>query len=156
MGPRRLDEWEQARAAALQADIERMGDANEFIHNEAKLSVGAWGRDFSHTQAVREKMYEQSAGAMDAQRESFLGARADSSRAIAPDWVDLQLDSDLLDSRHDGPAGVVSIKRNTWTDDAGKSTFEAWDLDADPNGILPGTWTSTQSLARERVEGRPQ
>jgi hypothetical protein len=116
----------------------------------------SWRRDFSHTQAVREKMYEQFAGMMDAGRDIVLGARPDSSRAIAPDWVDLQLDAGLLDGREDGPAGVVSIQRNTWTDDAGKSTFEAWDMDANPNGILPGTWTSVKSVAGERVESRPQ
>ena len=94
---------------------------------------------------------------MDVRVESMRGAGADPIRAIAPDWVDLQLDSGLVDSREGGgTGGVTSIKRNTWTDSAGRREFEAWDLDANPNGILPGTWISKQSLASERVESRPQ
>jgi hypothetical protein len=79
-----------------------------------------------------------------------------SSKTIAPDWVDIQLDSDLVDSREGGGTGVVSIPRNNWTDGSGKSEFEAWDLDANPNGVLPGKWTSKKGVVGERVESRPQ
>jgi hypothetical protein len=154
MGPRRLDEWEQARAAALRADVEKTSDPNGFIRSEAMLS---WKRDFSHTQAVREKMYEEFAGTMAAGMERMLGVVGHAGHTIAPDWVDLQLDADLVDSREgEGTGGVISIPRNTWTDSAGKNKFEAWDLDANPNGILAGTWIGKQSLASERVESRPQ
>ena len=50
MGPRRLDEWEQARAAAQRADVDKTNDPAGFIRSEAMQS---WRRDFSHTQAVR-------------------------------------------------------------------------------------------------------
>jgi hypothetical protein len=154
MGPRRLDEWEQAWAAAQRADVDGTSDPAGFIRSEAMLS---WRRDFAHTQAVREKMYEQFAGTMDAGMNPMLGMVDHPSNTIAPDWVDLQLDSDLVDSREGGAEGdVISIKRNMWTDSAGKSEFEAWDLDANPNGILPGTWTSKQRVARESVDSRPQ
>ena len=116
----------------------------------------SWKRDFSHTQAVREKMYEQFAATMSAGMDRMPGMVDRGRRAIAPDWVDLQLDADLLDGREGGPAGVVSIKRNAWTEGSGRSEFQTFDVDANPNGILPGTWTSTQTIASEKVESRPQ
>ena len=154
MGPRRLEEWEQARAAAERAAVGRTSDPNGFIRSEEMMS---WRRDFSHTQAVREKMYAEFAGAMDAGMDRVQGAGFErSSKTIAPDWVDIQLDSDLVDSREGGGTGVVSIPRNNWTDGSGKSEFEAWDLDANPNGVLPGKWTSKKGVVGERVESRPQ
>ena len=157
MGPRRLQEWEQARAMKDRADLERKGDPTGFIRNEEMLS---WRRDISHTQAVRQKMYQQfdrtmHLGLERAQQQA--AERAYAGGSLAPDWVDLQLDPDLLDGRDDDPAGVVSIQRNTWKDETGKNSFDAWDVDANPNGILAGEWTSTQQkLADDRDPPRPE
>jgi len=85
MGPRRLDEWEQARAAAQRADVDRTNDPAGFIRSEAMQS---WRRDFSHTQAVREKMYQQFAGAMDVRVESMRGlGLTQSARLRRTGWI---------------------------------------------------------------------
>jgi hypothetical protein len=149
MGPRRLDEWEQARAMKSQADADRKNDRSGFIRDEAMLS---WRHDISHTQAVRQKMYEQFDRVMKLgleRAQAQAAAMANTSHAIAPDWVDLQLDTGLEDGLADGPAGLVSIPINTWTDATGTNAFEVADVDADPNGILAGEWTSTQRKATE-------
>jgi hypothetical protein len=157
MGPRRLEEWEQARAMRARADLDRTNDPTGFIRNEQMLS---WRRDISHTQAVRQKMYEQFDRTMHLgleQAQQQAAARAYAGGPLAPDWVDLQLDSELLDRMEGDPAGVVSIQRNAWKDETGKNSFDAWDVDANPNRILAGEWTSTpRNVTDDRDPPRPE
>jgi hypothetical protein len=147
MGPRRLQEWEQARAMKLQADLEGKNDPSPFIHEEQLLS---WRSDFARTQQVREKMSEQFDETFKLGLDKALAQSAEvanSKHKIPPDWADFQLDDQFQDGREDGEARL-SMVPNTWTDSAGTNAFETRDLDANPNGILPGTWTSARVETR--------
>lgn len=147
MGPRRLEEWEQARMIKLQADLEGKNASSPFIHEE---QLRSWRGDFTRTQRVREKMYEQFDETFKLGLDKALAQSAEianSKHKIPPDWTDFQLDDQYQNGRDDGEARL-SMVPNTWTDSAGTGAFETRDLDANPNGILPGTWTSTRPAIR--------
>jgi hypothetical protein len=147
MGPRRLEEWEQARAMKAVADLEGKNDPSGFIRNEQLLS---WRGDLARTQQVREKMYAQFDETFKLGLDEALAHSAEvanSRHKIPPDWTDFQLDDQFQSGREDGEARL-SMVPNTWTDSAGTSAFETRDLDANPNGVLPGTWTSARAEVR--------
>jgi hypothetical protein len=39
---------------------------------------------------------------------------------------------------------VSSSYNNTWVDSSGKTSYQTNDVNANPNGVLPGTWTKQQ------------
>ena len=58
------------------------------------------------------------------------------------DWVDYALDRQTVVDPNTGQMNKVSSSYNqTWVDTTGKTSYQTNDVNANPNGVLPGTWT---------------
>jgi hypothetical protein len=60
----------------------------------------------------------------------------------ASDWVDYALDQKTVMDPNTGQINKVSSSyNNTWVDSSGKTSYQTNDPNANPNGVLPGSWT---------------
>lgn len=70
---------------------------------------------------------------------------ANSNHIMEADWVDYALDQQTVLNSNTGQVYKVSSAYSyTWADSTGQASFQTKDANADPNGILPGTWTRQQ------------
>jgi hypothetical protein len=61
---------------------------------------------------------------------------------MAQDMVDYSLDrSTVMDPNTGQISKVSSAYGNTWVDATGKTSYQTNDPSANPNGVLPGSWT---------------
>jgi len=58
------------------------------------------------------------------------------------DWVDYALDRQTVRDPNTGQISKVSSTYGyTWVDETGKTSYQTNDPNANPNGVLSGTWT---------------
>jgi len=58
------------------------------------------------------------------------------------DWVDYALDRQTVRDPSTGQVSKVSSSYSyTWVDSTGKTSYQTNDPNANPNGVLQGTWT---------------
>ena len=63
----------------------------------------------------------------------------------ASDWVDYALDQQTVADPNTGQLSKVSNASSyTWVDSSGKTSYQTNDVNANPNGVLQGTWTKQQ------------
>ena len=61
------------------------------------------------------------------------------------DWVDYALDRQTVLDPNTGKVNKVSSSYGyTWVDSTGKAGYQTNDVNANPNGVLQGTWTRQQ------------
>jgi hypothetical protein len=70
---------------------------------------------------------------------------ANTAHAIALDWTDIVLDPHT-NRWPDSAQTMRAATRYTWLDTSAKAGFQTDDPDADPNGVLPGTWSRQQPV----------
>lgn len=134
MGARPLDTYLNARAEWSTREIKNDLQSS-FIRNEERLS---WRSEVEHSIDVRKKMFDQYNIPVQLGMNGALAASAkfaDSRHSIPPDWVDF-----WLNPKSDTESGGTIATQATWFDAAEKNEFESKDPEANPNGILPGTW----------------
>ena len=79
---------------------------------------------------------------------------ANSNHRMAQDMVDYSLDRQTVRDPGTGQISKVSSSYgNTWVDATGKNSFQTNDVNANPNGTLPGNWTRQQTV---HADGSPQ
>lgn len=134
MGARPLDTYLNARAEWSRREIKNDAQSS-FIRDEERIS---WRGPLQHSNDVRKRMFDQFNIPVQLGMNGVLAASAkfaDSRHSIPPDWVDF-----FLNPTSDTENGKTIDERVTWFDTAGKNEFETKDPEANPNGILPGTW----------------
>lgn len=142
MGGHSEDAWQQAwvhrNAQQGQQMINQMNQA-------AAAQRQAQQQQFDHDQAVRQQMHEQFMATMQAGTNASMARTQASMNArstATSDWVDFALDRQTVRDPNTGQLSKVSSSQSyTWVDSTGKSYFPTNDVNADPNGVLPGTWT---------------
>ena len=103
--------------------------------------------DFERGQAVRAQQHQQFLANMQAGTDRSMAnarATANSNHAIAQDWCDYALDRQTVT----GPGGTVKVSsayNQTWTNGSGQY-YQTNDPNANPNGVLSGTWTQTTQV----------
>ncbi len=134
MGAVPLDTYLNARVEWSKRELKNDAHSS-FIREEQRLS---WRGALQHSIDVRKKMFDQFNIPVQLGMNGALAASAkfaDSRHSIPADWVDF-----WLNPKADTESGGTIAAEATWFDAAGKSEFETKDSEANPNGILPGTW----------------
>jgi hypothetical protein len=145
MGGKAEDAWQQAW---VQRNSEQSQQMISQMNRNAAAQRQASAQQFSHDQAVRQQMHEQFMATMQrgtdmsmARTQASMNARSTSTS----DWVDYALDrKTVLDPTTGQVSKVSSSYTHTWIDSTGKTSFQTNDINANPNGVLPGNWTQQQ------------
>jgi hypothetical protein len=142
MGEGVLDAWTQAW---LQRNTEQTGQAINQMNAAARAQMQAQQQQFNHDQAVRQQMHEDFMAIMQRGTDISIARTQESMNArstAASDWVDYALDQRTVMDPNTGQVSKVSNSQSyTWVDSTGKSYYPTNDVNANPNGVLPGTWT---------------
>jgi hypothetical protein len=134
--------------AWLKRNREQTEQAMAQMRQQSEAQMQAQQQQFNHDQAVRQQMHEQFLATM--QRGTDLSmARANANMnarsTAASDWVDYALDQKTVMDPNTGQINKVSSSyTHTWVDSTGKTSYQTNDPNANPNGVLQGTWTQQQ------------
>ncbi len=133
----------------IQAWIDRNNRQTQQMVNQIRENGEAQRRataqQFAHDQAVRQEMHEQFMATM--QHGTDMSMRraaevANSNHRFAQDVVDYALDRQKVRDPSTGQISKVSSSySHTWVDSTGKYSYQTNDVNADPNGVLAGSWT---------------
>lgn len=142
MGGRVQEPWEQAWMRRSQEQ------ANQFMQQQIQASnarMQANAQQFQHDQAVRQQMHEQFLATMRRGTDMSMARTAAAANArdrSTADWVDYALDRQTVRDPNTGQISKVSSTYGyTWVDETGKTSYQTNDPNANPNGVLSGTWT---------------
>ncbi len=145
MGGRVEEAWVQAW---IQRNTQQARKFMDQMNRNTQAQMQASARQFSHDQAVRQQMHEDFMATMRrgtdmsmARTQASMNARS----TATSDWVDYALDRKTVMDPHTGQVNKVSSSyNNTWVDSSGKTSYQTNDVNANPNGVLPGIWTKQQ------------
>jgi len=142
MGGRIQEPWEQAWMKRSQEQ------AQEFMNAQAQAAnarMQAQSQQFQHDQAVRQQMHEQFLATMQRGTDMSMARTQQNMNArstATSDWVDYALDRQTVRDPSTGQVSKVSSSYSyTWVDSTGKTSYQTNDPNANPNGVLQGTWT---------------
>jgi len=100
---------------------------------------------FNRQQAVQQQMHNEFLATMQRGTNMSMQRTQESTFArttAASDWVDYALDQKTVMDPNTGQLNKVSSSYSyTWVDSTGKVGYQTNWADANPNGVLPGTWT---------------
>jgi len=118
------------------------------IHGEPNKPCRHNSRRSNRQQAVQQQMHNEFLATM--QRGTNLSMQRTQANmyarsTAASDWVDYALDQKTVMDPNTGQLNKVSSSYSyTWVDSTGKVGYQTNWADANPNGVLPGTWTRQQ------------
>jgi hypothetical protein len=142
MGAKLLDAWQQAWIQRNNEQSQRM--INNMIQ-QSNAQMAARQQQFNHDQAVRQEMHEQFMQTMQRGTDMSMArtqANMNARSTATSDWVDYALDRQTVVDPGTGQVSKVSSSyTHTWVDETGKTSYQTNDVNANPNGVLPGTWT---------------
>jgi hypothetical protein len=156
MGGSWLDPWIQAFQqrqkeqgdAMLAQQRQTIGQQNKMLADQAargNAQLQAQHQQFEQSQAVRQHMHEEFMATMQRGTDKSMAATKANMNArstATSDWVDYALDRQTVKDPNTGQVSKVSSSySNTWIDSTGKTSYQTKDVNANPNGVLPGNWT---------------
>lgn len=138
----------QAMTNQAIAASNRQFQANQQMFAQQGAARQAQAQEFNHQQAVRQQMHEDFLSTMQrgtnmsmARTQQNMNARS----TATSDWVDYALDRQTVLDPTTGQVNKVSSSYSyTWVDSTGKVGYQTNDVNANPNGVLQGTWTKQQ------------
>ena len=102
-------------------------------------------QEFNRQQAVQQQMHNEFLATLQRGTNMSMQRTQESMYArstAASDWVDYALDQKTVMDPNTGQLNKVSSSYSyTWVDNTGKVGYQTNWADANPNGVLPGTWT---------------
>jgi hypothetical protein len=145
MGAVGRQDWQQAWVNRNQQQANAMMAQNIASTNAA---MAASRQMFQQSMAVQNQMHQQFMATMQRGTDlSMAGANAsmNARSTAASDWVDYALDKQtVLDPNTGQVSKVSSAYSYTWMDSTGKISYQTKEANANPNGVLQGTWTKQQ------------
>jgi hypothetical protein len=142
LGATELNDWGQAW---IQRNSQQSQQMISQMNATAAAQRQASAQQFQHDQAVRQQMHEQFMQTMQAGTDRSMARTQASMNArstAASDWVDYALDRQTVRDPSSGQVSKVSSTyTHTWVDSTGKNSYQTNDVNANPNGVLPGNWT---------------
>jgi hypothetical protein len=134
--------WEQAW---VERNQQQANQAMAQIRANTNAAMAASHAQFEQSMAVQNQMHQQFMATMQRGTDmSMANANASmNARSTATsDWVNYALDQQTVADPNTGQlSNVSSSYGNTWVDSSGKTSYQTNDVNANPNGVLPGTWT---------------
>jgi len=120
------------------------------IRERSETQLAAQRQQFAHSQAVQQQMHEDFMATMQRGTDMSMDRTGVSMKArstAASDWVDYALDQRTVMDPNTGQVNKVSSSyNNTWVDSSGKTSYQTNDPNANPNGVLPGSWTKQKAV----------
>ena len=142
MGGKGSMPWQEAWVKRNQQQTDRMISASIAATNAAMAASHA---QFEQSMAVQSQMHQQFLATMQRGTNMSMAATGASMNARSTstsDWVNYALDQQTVADPTTGQLSTVSSSYgNTWVDSTGKTSYQTNDMNANPNGVLPGTWT---------------
>lgn len=123
----------QAQLAQQSLALQKLQHDQYMAAQDAQFAVGE-RRNAAHDQALASSA---------ARHYQNMAARD----AVASDWVDTALGQQTVRDPTSGQVSKVSgMYDYTWVDQTGKSSYQTRDPNANPNGVIQGTWTVQQRV----------
>jgi hypothetical protein len=143
LGAVALMPWQQAWVNRNQQQ------ANQFMSQmiaSTNAAMQASHQQFEQSMAVQSQMHQQFMAQMQASTNASMAnanASMNAQSTAASDWVNYALDQQtVLDPSTGQVSNVSNAYSYTWTN--GSTSYQTNDVNANPNGSMPGTWTKTQ------------
>ena len=137
--------WQQAWVNRFQQQANK-AEAQNIANTNAAMK--AQQQQFQQSMAVQSQMHQQFMATMQASTNASMAnanASMNAQSTAASDWVNYSLDQQtVLDPTTGQVSNVSSAYSNTWVDSTGKTSYQTNDPNANPNGVLQGTWTKQQ------------
>jgi hypothetical protein len=154
MGGKAEDAWQQAW---IQRNNAQSQQAINNMIQQSNAQMAAQRQQFAHDQAVRQQMHEDFMATMQRGTDMSM-ARANQSMnarsTAASDWVDYALDQKTVMDPNTGQVSKFSSSyTSTWVDSSGRTSYQTNDPNANPNGVLQGSWTRQATV---HGNGTPQ
>jgi hypothetical protein len=116
-----------------------------YLMAKSQQAMAASRAMFERDMAARQQEHEQFMATMQRGTDMSMqraAAIANQNHTIAADWCDYSLDEQTVRDPNTGQVSKVSSTQSfTWIDSSGRTSFQTNDVNANPNGALPGTWT---------------
>ena len=142
LGAKELAEWSQAW---IQRNNQQSQQRIQQMNQQSQQLMAQRQQQFNHDQAVRQQMHEQFMQTMQEGTDRSMAranANMNARSTATSDWVDFALDRQTVRDPNTGQLSKVSSTySHTWVDETGKTSFQTNDVNANPNGVLPGNWT---------------
>ena len=142
MGAQTQHDWGDAWVRRAAARGQQQTNA---LIGAAEQRFRAQQEAISRTMALQQQMHEQFLQNMQQGTDRSMARAAqvaNSNHRMAQDMVDYSLDrSTVMDPNTGQISKVSSAYGNTWVDATGKTSYQTNDPSANPNGVLPGSWT---------------
>lgn len=136
-----VEAWRAAMQHGTQANITQMDDASQTVTAASQQSL-------AHQQAARQLAHNQFLATMQAGTDASLqhaAQIANTRHAIAWDYVDYALGQKTYRNPATGQVTVFAPGIGViWRTPDGTDSYQTPDLNANPNGVLPGTWNRGQ------------
>ncbi len=143
MGAKQSMPWQQAWLQRNQQQADQMESANIASTNAA---MAASAQKFKQDMAVQSQMHQEFMATMQRGTNLSMKQAGDSMNArstATSDWVDYALDQQTVMDPSTGQVSKVSSGYSyTWTN--GTTNYQTQDPNANPNGVMQGTWTKQQ------------
>ena len=144
--------WVQRNAQQMQQKTDQMIGESNRAFNERQKAFADQGaarqrqaQEFNHQQAVRQQMHEEFLSTMQRGTNASMArtqANMNARSTAASDWVDYALDRQtVMDPATRQVSKLSNAYSYTWLDSTGKVGYQTNDPNANPNGVLQGTWT---------------
>jgi hypothetical protein len=145
MGAVGTQDWHQAWVNRNQQQANAAMAQNIANTNAA---MAASRQMFQQSMATQAQMHQQFMATMQRGTDMSMArtqANMDARSTAASDWVNYALDRQTVLNPSTGQVSNVSNAYSyTWVDSSGKTSYQTNDVNANPNGVLQGTWTKQQ------------
>jgi hypothetical protein len=136
--------WQQAWVARYQQQANQAESKNIAATNAA---MAASHQMFEQSMAAQAQEHQQFMATLQRGTDLSMGqaqAGLNAQSTASSDWVNYALDQQTVMDPNTGQISTVSSASSyTWMDGSGK-TYQTSDSSANPNGVMPGTWTKQQ------------
>jgi hypothetical protein len=121
---------------------------NAAMISAAEAKTAAGNAQIAHTMAVQQQEHDQFLQTMQEGTDRSMAnaaAIANSDHTMAMDTVDYSLNQQTVMDPNTGAINKVSSAASyTWMDSSGKTSYQTNDPNANPNGVMQGSWTKQQ------------
>jgi hypothetical protein len=141
----RSNQQSQENMAEIRRQSQIAMDNSRAMANASMAQQAASHQQFMQSQATNQRLHEEFLGTMQRGTDLSMARAGQAMQArstSASNIVDYALNQQTVRDPNTGQVSKVSSANTyTWLDNTGKVGYQTSDGLANPNGVLPGTWT---------------
>jgi hypothetical protein len=142
LGPVSQQPWQQAW---MQRSAQQAQQTVATVQKQTAAAMAASHAMFEQTMATQAQMHQQFMAQMQAGTDAAMAnanAVMNAQSTAASDWVNYALGQQtVLDPATGQVSNVSAASTYTWMNSAGNTSYQTNDPNANPNGVMQGTWT---------------